>query len=828
MLRHYVSLALRNFRRSPGAALLNVFTLALGLVCFVIVSGFVGFWQRAEQQFPKSDRTYVVTSKRDFGDGTTPFEQAFTSAYVARYLQADFPRIERTARAAQVNDHASYVAGDRSLRITDFAADAELLEILDLPFIEGDPSRALASPRSVVLTERVARQLFGSDGALGKHIVHDGADELTVTGVVRAIPEPSIMGRSLSAVFPFDALTSRDVFENVQRARFGRDTTTGPEYWGPTFELTYVLLPADGSFTAAELRAQLPAFVARHMPAAQLAELKLELGLMPVGDVLERMTDGAFGMGGGMPLAPILWTLAGLVLAVACLNYANLAIGRAAFRARDVGVRRALGATVRQVMAQSLVECGLLTALAVAVATGAVAAIAPALETATGVDVRLALLADARSWASTVALVAAVTVVAGILPAVALAHTRPVFALHGGAARFGPRFLSTALVGAQFFVTSFLLIAMTVSWLQNRHLQQTGLARNSDPLLVVENYAALTGVTHETLRTELLRLPGVRGETELATAPWIGAAGDLVARTPDAAATPRFTLLYGVRDDFFSTFEIPILAGRGLDTARGDRPDPDPDRASAASAPLRVVIDPELAAALGFATPESAVSELVYAASNHRPYEIVGVAAPRRLNLFSWAGGRAPSLYLPAGDTNYHVVRIARDDVAGTIADIDALWKRVAPNVAPAHRFVDDLFESAFEVNLRVNQAFVGLAVFTLLIAAVGLFALALLVVGRRAREIAVRKVLGARTESIVSLLLRGFALPVLIAGVAAWPAAYVAARGYLTQFADPIAVTPWPFAGCLALTLAIATLAVGGQTWRAATPPPARALRSE
>jgi len=824
MLRHYLSLALRSFRRSPAAALLNVFTLALGLVCFLVVAGLIGFWERADHQFPKTARTFIVTSKFNFGDGGPPGRGPLTSPYVAKYLQADFPQIEAVARTVEVNHNASYVSGDRAIRITEFGVDGELLDILDLPFIEGDARNALKSPLSAVLTEKSARQLFGADRALGKHVLLGGVWDATVTGVVGQIPEPSHMGRSAFAAFTFDALTSRDLYESVLRARFGADTTTGPEYWIGGPNMTYVLLPADGSITADQLRAQLPDFVKRHVPPDQLERAKLELDLVPLGDLLVWLSDGITGSRG--PSVPsILWLLGGLVLTVACVNYANLAIGRAAFRARAVGVRRALGASTRQILTQSLVESALLTVAALALAFAVTALLAPALEAATGMDVWLALLVDARSWVWTIALAVGVTAVAGSLPAIALARLKPTIALHGGAARLGPRTLSTALVGVQFFVTSILLVAMTVSYLQNQHLRRSGLAMNTDPLLVVENYAALTHVSHETLHSELVRLPRVKAETAMAVVPWIGGQGAQVKRTPEDADAGHFSMLYNVADDFFSTFEIPLLAGRALDSKRGDQP----GRGETHESAQRIVVDRELAAALGFSTPEAAVGEVLYGARRGERFEIVGVAQSRRLNIGNGGGGAMlPSLYSLASDPTFHVVRIAASDVSGAVADIDALWKRLVPTMAPNRRFIDQYFEDSFELYEGLSQGLVGLATFTLLIATMGLFAVALFVVARRTREIAVRKVLGARTRSIVSLLLWSFALPVLIASVLAWPVAYIAASAYLTQFVDPIAITPWPFLACLAFTLAIVLFAVGGQTWRAATPPPAGALRAE
>ena len=287
--------------------------------------------------------------------------------------------------------------------------------------------------------------------------------------------------------------------------------------------------------------------------------------------------------------------------------------------------------------------------------------------------------------------------VAGALPAIALARLKPTVALHGGAARLGPRTLSTALVGVQFFVTSVLLIAMAVSYLQNQHLQRTGLAKNADPLLVVENYAALTHVSHETLHAELLRLPRVKAETAMAVPPWIGADGAQLKRTPGDAEIAQFTLLYDVADDFFSTFEIPLLAGRALDSARGDHPRVDEARAST----QRVVVDRGLAAALGFATPEAAVGEIVYSGGDSGRFEIVGVAETRKLNIMNNGGATMNTLYTLASDPTFHVVRIAATDVAGAVADVDALWKRLVPTMAPNRRFIDEFFEDSFELYTR-------------------------------------------------------------------------------------------------------------------------------
>jgi len=438
------------------------------------------------------------------------------------------------------------------------------------------------------------------------------------------------------------------------------------------------------------------------------------------------------------------------------------------------------------------------------------------------------LLADAGSWLSLLGLLVAVTLAAGAYPAFVLSRVRPVFALRVGRLRIGPRSLSTLLVGTQYAVTSFLLIAVTVTFLQNRELERTGLNTTRDPLLVVENYPVLTNVSSQALRDELRRLPQVRSETGMSVPPWSQQIGTTVfKRSPEPSAALQSTLVYSVGFDFFGTFEIPVLAGRVFDESRPPL--------FAPGQPRELVVDRALAEQLGFASPEAAVDQPLYPpnfsqsadAPQTAPIVIIGVVENRPLNVTTGTGPTVTAYNFDPGPI-FHVLRISAADVSGTLRDIDALWRRRVPAFALNRRFVDEYFNESYANFARINQAFVGLAAFALLISTIGLFAMAVLVASRRAHEIGVRKVLGASTANVVGLLLRSFSKPVVIASVLAWPLAYLAARAYLRSFIDPIALTPVPFVVCLVLTLAIAWSAVGGQTLRAARRKPAAVLRAE
>jgi putative ABC transport system permease protein len=260
-----------------------------------------------------------------------------------------------------------------------------------------------------------------------------------------------------------------------------------------------------------------------------------------------------------------------------------------------------------------------------------------------------------------------------------------------------------------------------------------------------------------------------------------------------------------------------------------------PDRAEdqpvfSADRPYNVVVDRIFVEQFGFVSPEDAIGKLVYfPAPDGRalPNQIVGVAETVRWD-FSSIGGARSTIYRLSPDNEYTVVRVAGDDVAGALQRIDAAWRALAPNVPIERRFLDDVFQQAYETFARINQAVAFLALIAFAIATAGLVGMAALVTSRRVREVAVRKVHGARTGQMMLMLLTSFTKPVVVAALLSWPIAYVAGRAYLGMFAYSIPLTPLPFLLCLAVTLAIAYVAVAAQTLRAARTRPAEMLRSD
>jgi putative ABC transport system permease protein len=833
MLKHYLAVALRNLRASPLASAMNVVTLALGIACFVIAYSFVLFWGTAERQFKNSDRIAVFTMSLTLkGDQFSYEGDPRLPAVAAKYLKEDLPRIETIARATGMGPNIMIASGEHALRAPAAAADAEFLELFELPFVAGDARNALRNPGSVVLKRDFAAKLFGVEPALGQRVRVGNLVDATVTGVIDAIPEPSHMGRSKTATLQFDFLTSYDVLEALDDSRRPANAPPPTENWMQPQAVTYALLPADGSFTLAQLKAQMPEFTRRHLPAdiGQFAQIKH--GAINVRDVFSNAAnDEMFLDGVDVTLSGMLLALGALVLGVACVNYANLATARAARRTREVGLRKALGAQRGQVAIQSIVEAGLLTSISVGVALAIVQASMPLLRTLIAADLAPILFAGLRFWFFLAAVIVVVTIAAGAYPALVLSNVRPVSALRASRAQLGSKWLSTLMIGSQFAVASFLLIFVTITTLQNRHLVRTGLSTGSDPIVMIENPPG-TNVDSATLSAELARLPQVKGASEIAQPPWVSLSGTLMARSPDPGAPTKLVMNPGVGFDFFSVFDISLVAGRLYSREHGDEPrEPrrnDPSD-SKFSTPQPIVVDRGFVEELGFTSPEAAIDQLVYSPGNGRSdaFQIIGVVENHRFTFFGMMKTTA-TMYPLRPRLDYQVARVSRDDVAGGLAAIDRVWKQLAPSVAVSRRFVDDYFNDVYEFYLLLSRVLTGLALLAFGISLTGLFGMATLIAGRRMREVGVRKVHGASGSRMVAMLLASFSMPVLVANLVVWPLAYLAARKYLEAFQAPIAVTPLPFVLSLAITLAIAWLAVGTQTLHAARTRPADVLRYE
>lgn len=824
MLRHHLTLGLRNARRAPLATAVNVLTLAIGLACFLTAYSFVAFLDRAEAHFPAAGRTYVLTESFAFGNDFVRSNLTSTPEPAAEALEAFFPGVNGT-RAIPIAGATSVASGGNATRLTAVAVDADFLDVFPLPFATGDAATALRSPRSAVLTREAAARLFGADDALGRPLTIANGVEATVVGIVAAVPEPSHLGRSASAPVRFDMLVSVDVNDAIRAALTPTGAPRQNDNWVGGNAITYLVLP--DRLRVADIARALPDFVTSRVPASQRESSSIAFGLLPVRDLLRASIDDELFSGDfGVSASSVLLALGALVLAVACVNYANLATARAARRVREVGVRKAIGAGPRQIGVQHLFEAALLTGVALLAAFAVFRAALPLLETASGMDLRAVLLGGAGFYGFLAALAAVATVAAGAYPALVLARVEPIAALRSSLAQLGAKRLAGVLVGAQFAAASLLVIAVTVTWLQNEKLVRTGLGAVADPIVLIETESRMTKVDGAALRAELGRLPQVKGVTQASNLPWTRlVAISLVAASPEAAAERTRVLVKTVGFDFFEVLGIEVLAGRVYSAALGDA-EPGPASASA----HRAVVDRAFVEQFGLGSPAEAIGREFYqpgfGGTASSPTTIIGVVENRRLT-FRGAGAEAV-VYGLYDNLDFTYVRVSRDDLTGALAGIDGVWKRLAPNVAISRRFFDEAFDQAYERFARLNQVFRALSLMALAISTAGLVGIASLVVGRRRREIGVRKTFGASTAQITALLLNAFGRPVVVANAIAWPIACFAARAYLRAFLDPVALGPAPFALALCVTLGVAWLAVGAQTVRAARLKPADVLRSE
>ncbi len=820
MLSHYLTTAWRNFLRFKTSTLIGVVGLALGLACFIAAIGVLTYIESADRQLPNADRIVMVWQR--FGQSNVGLNTTFTaqtSGALAPAMRKEFPEL---VAVAQIYEWGPIQVGvrDRHAFLSLAIADTDFLHVLNLPRTQSIAGNPLSQPRSVLLSETAARRLFGTTAALGKTLRLQNALDVTVTAVLKPLPQPSHIGGRYGAMSEPALLISRDTETAFYQASAGR--TPGPAQWGVILNSAlYALLPPTG-LSAASLQSRLQGIDERNGGASAMHN---EFRVVPLSKaLLESLDANLLPNSRGITIAGMLMLLAFTVLIAACVNYAHLAFSQSSTHARETGLRRTIGARRSQLAAQAFVESTCHVSFASAAALIIVAIVTRAVETRVQISASNAIVESTQFWAAATFLALLVSIGIALYPALRLASVQPAQAVRGDAHRkngSGGRIL----LGAQFVTTSALIVIVSVVHLQNTHARETALSPSKDPVIALGSSWSFGGTPFDTWRNELLRSPAIRSISATSNPPWTNSFPGTFPLAASFGHRVFNAVVSDVAYGFEKTLDLTVIAGRSFDSQFGDV------EKSITNQPT-IVIDETLVHQLGFSKPSDAIGKSVQRTgpdAKTPPFTIIGVVAdkPLRLRPFLDFVGNA---YVASQSAPYlsPILTIDRHRITEGLSAIDATWKKFNPNEPVDRQFADESFERAYAFYSLVGNVLTGIASIALVIALLGAFGFSSFAGRLRAHEIGVRKTLGARTEQIVAMLLRDFSKPVLLANIVAWPLAYFAVQQYLDMFVQRIDLTWLPFILSSLLTLVIAWAAVGRQAYRAAKASPSSALRRE
>jgi len=785
MFKNYVLIALRNIRRHQGYSFINVAGLAMGMACCVLIMVWVVDEVGTNRFHEKTDSIYLVRTTQHYGSRVVTGTGSVPALGPA--LQAEYPEVRKAARIQNGQSEHLLEHGERAFREPVQMADAGIFEIFTFPLVKGSVEDLSGDPNVMVLSESAARRMFGGEDPLGRTVNLDKTYSYRVAGVMKDIPQNSTIR--------FDVWVPFELAPRLYNRPNYLQTWTNMAFW------TYVeMVPGT----------DISAFNAKIFDRIRRSHKQtiLEPSLYPFKDLYLKIW-------GRMENVRIFSAIALLILAVACINFMNLATARAARRAREVGLRKVVGAGRGQIMRQFFGESLVFTFVSLVLAFFLIALILPAFAQLTGKTLTSGDFLRPSVLAG-IGLVALVTgALAGAYPAVFLSSFRPGTVLKdapGLGARGG--LFRKALVVFQFALSGALIVGTVVIFGQVRYMKTKSLGFDREHVLTLRLEGALLNDI-AAAKQELLGIPGVRSATAAAHSPIAiynnGSGWDWEGRDPNV--DPLVTY-FGVDADFLATF--------GMRLARGESFKP----GGTAMVP-DVVINENFAGLIG--SPDVLGMRLSQGSLNMR---IIGVVEDFHFTPVDREIGPImiycdPS-YRAFQAYRFMFLRLDPANVPATLASIERAVRARNPGYPFEYRFLDDDYDRLYrsmEREMAIVRAFTLLAI---LISALGLFGLAAYTAEQRRKEIGVRKVLGASVPGIVALLSGEYARWVLAANLVSVPVSYVLMKGWLRDFPYRIPLGWGIFAGAVAATLLIAQLTVIGQAVRSARTNPADVLRTE
>jgi putative ABC transport system permease protein len=801
MFQNYFTVFKRSFVKQKGYSFLNVFGLAIGIACFLLITLYINDEFSFDRMHSKADRIYRIHEIFE-ADGVGersasqpfPLSEALKNDYSGQVVQSvRFFNFQAPTLAVATTDNAKEFNEARL-----FFTDSTFFELFDFKLIKGDPKTALSNTHTIVLTESMGRKYFGDEDPIGQYLRFQGNTNLLVTAVMEDVP--------VNTHFQFDFLVS---FETLKESYNGQLPDTW--YWNPCW--TYLLLkdPSD----APVLLSQLPAFVQKYFPEFIRNDVTLEL--IPLTDIhLHSHMDYEIQPNSSITTVYVFASIAIFVLLIACINFINLSTARAAKRAKEVGMRKTLGSARVQLVTQFLFESIMLSLLSVAIALFAVIAVLPLFNSFAEKDIQWITLFEPYYLTLLIALPLLLGFVSGIYPAFVLSSFKPITALKSNMSQERGATFRKVLVVVQFSLSIILLIGTGVAIDQLNMLQESDTGFTQENVIMIPVSRSPIANSFEAMRTEFLRNPNVVEVTALEEI--LGSKHQvgnyLIEGLEESKPFPRLN----IRHHFLKTFNIELVAGRDYseDIVTDDT--------------LALVVNESFVKQMGWKTNEEAIGKKFGLRPNRK---IVGVVKDfnftsrhqpiRPLVMDLNLNPRAFDLFI-----KYMAVRIGKDDVQGTIAYMQQKWKEQMPGWPFEYFFLENNIENLYKSENKMSKITLVFSGLSILVACLGLFGLSTFTAEQRKKEMSIRKVMGSSDSEIFILFSKRFFTLIIIANIVAFPLAYFMMKKWLATFAYQVDIDFKLFIFSAFAAAAIAFLTICYQGIRAANANPAEVLKTE
>src|SRR5579871_3314417 len=798
MFRNYLTTALRNLRRNKVYSFINILGLSLGLACAMLIILYVKDETSYDRFHANAHNIYRIVTREINPDGSVGRVDGNTGYFQGPHFAASVPGIKSFVRY-QDNRVDIKNGGDVQSQPA-FYVDSSFFNIFSFPLISGNPKTALLQPRSVVVSEDLAKKLFGNASALNKTVMVKDNDQFvpyTVTAVAKRCPQNSSI--------KFDMLLPMQV---------SKQDAANNENWFNFFLNSFVVVDAKANIKTVEAQMKKvyeseAATTIKEMAEKYDIKSKQEFLLQPFTDMhLNKDLSASNGLtGASNPVySYILSGIAIFILLIACINFVNLTIARSLKRAKEIGIRKVVGGERKQLIIQFLGESFILCLIAFLFGLLLVKLVLPVFNELSNKALEISYLFDAKLIAGYIALFLVTGLLAGFYPALVLSKYNPVQTLYSRFRYAGKNYLQKSLVVLQFTLASFLIIATFTIFSQFNYLTTEKLGYDDSNLIMI-NKSNIKQNELAVLKNELLKNPSI-----INIAPRNGGSWGTIAKV-NGDSSIQFD--YELTDEsFIPLLKIPVIQGRNFSA---DFP---------SDSTQSVIVNEAFVKQAGWKNPIG--QEVNFWYRNNEKYKVIGVVKDYHYESLNQKIG--PELF--SAKTNNRLgmvfIKIKPNSEASSLQHIQKIFKSLFPYVPYSYKFKDQENFKNYEAEGKWKQIMLFSAILTIFISCIGLFGLSVLSAEKRTKEIGIRKVLGASVGGVVTILSKDFLKLVLIALVISIPLAWMAANKWLENYPYRITLNWMMFAVAALLVIIIALVTISFHAIKAAIANPVKSLRTE